>query len=111
MLRPSTCFLHRARGGSHRPRPANQSNRYRVYLPFPMAFTSNDGFHARTAPLFLGEDEAFILGSDLKVDLAKLDARYSARAGEPATALHATRLPRAEYRIFARWPRPARRRP
>lgn len=51
---------------------------YLYYLPFCMAFTSNDNLHARTAPLFLDEDQVFIRGQDLKADLARLDAYYSA---------------------------------
>jgi len=51
---------------------------YLYYLPFCMVFTSNDNLHERTVPLFLREDQRFVRGVDLKADLAKLDAHYSA---------------------------------
>jgi hypothetical protein len=58
-----------------------QSNKidiaYLYYLPFCMVFASNDNLHARTAPLFLREDQVFINGLELKVDLKKLDEYYS----------------------------------
>ncbi len=50
---------------------------YLYYLPFCMVFTSRDKLHKRAAPLFLGEDQLFIDGDELKEDLAKLDAHYS----------------------------------
>lgn len=61
-----------------RERPSNKIDlAYLYYLPFCMAFTSNDNLHKRTAPLFLDENQEFIRGQDLKADLAKLDAHYS----------------------------------
>ncbi len=61
-----------------RERPSNKIDlAYLYYLPFCMAFTSNDNLHKRTAPLFLDENQVFIRGQDLKADLAKLDAHYS----------------------------------
>ena len=58
-----------------------QSNKidiaYLYYLPFCMVFASNDNLHARTAPLFLREDQVFINGLELKRDLNKLDEYYS----------------------------------
>ena len=50
---------------------------YLHYLPFCMIFVSNDKLHARTAPLFMNEDQAFVKGDDLKEDLACLDEYYS----------------------------------
>ena len=50
---------------------------YLYYLPFCMVFVSNDGLHARTAPLFLRGDQIFIKGKDLKRDLRRLDEHYS----------------------------------
>lgn len=62
-----------------RVRPSNKVDiAYLYYLPFCMAFTSNDNLHARTAPVFLDCEQVFIRGQDLKADLAKLDAHYSA---------------------------------
>jgi hypothetical protein len=41
-----------------------------------MVFTSNDKLHANIVPFFLRENQTFILGRDLKADLAKLDKYY-----------------------------------
>jgi len=41
-------------------------------------FTSKDRFHAQVVPLFLDPFQTFVHGDDLKADLKKLDARYSA---------------------------------
>jgi hypothetical protein len=66
-----------------RERPSNKVDiAYLYYLPFCMAFTSNDNLHARTVPLFLTEDQMFIPGAALKADLAKLDGYYSALPAE-----------------------------
>ncbi|MGO9455379.1 MAG: hypothetical protein ACLQDV_30675 [Candidatus Binataceae bacterium] len=51
---------------------------YLFYLPFGMAFVSDDGLHTRTVPLFLTDEQAFIPGDELKADLAKLNEHYSA---------------------------------
>jgi hypothetical protein len=63
--------------------PERASNRvdiaYLYYLPFTMVFVSNDKLHGRTASLFLGDDQLFVTGEDLKRDLMALDAYYSAR--------------------------------
>ena len=50
---------------------------YLHYLPFCMVFVSSDNLHARCAPLFMGEDQSFVDGAAMKLDLAKLDAHYS----------------------------------
>jgi hypothetical protein len=50
---------------------------YLYYLPFCMIFVSDDGLHMRTVPLFLGSDQAFIPGDELKADLARLNEHYS----------------------------------
>lgn len=55
---------------------------YLFYLPFCMVFTSNDHLHVKTAPLFLRRDQAFVLGTDIKADLRKLDAYFSAQPAE-----------------------------
>jgi hypothetical protein len=49
---------------------------YLFYLPFCRVFTSFDRLHASIAHLFMGEDQAFVPGQQLKEDLAKLDAHY-----------------------------------
>lgn len=49
---------------------------YLYYLPFCDIFTSNDKFHIRIAPLFMGVDQTFITGSDFKADLTKLNIYY-----------------------------------
>jgi hypothetical protein len=62
-----------------RDRPSNKIDiAYLYYLPFCMAFASSDKLHAKTARLFIKEDQVFIWGPELKADLAKLDAHYSA---------------------------------
>jgi len=62
--------------------PDRLSNRidiaYLYYLPFAMAFTSNDKLHKRVVPYLLREDQLFIDGAELKSDLQALDAYYSA---------------------------------
>ena len=59
-------------------RPSNRIDvAYLYYLPFCMAFVSNDKLHKRCAPLFLASDQTFIDGDALKRDLAALDAHYS----------------------------------
>lgn len=45
---------------------------YLYYLPFVTIFTSHDRFHKTFAPLFLREDQQFILGNDLKSDLKSI---------------------------------------
>jgi hypothetical protein len=51
---------------------------YLYYLPFCHVFTSRDRFHAQIVPLFLDASQTFVNGDDLKNDLRKLDALYSA---------------------------------
>jgi hypothetical protein len=51
---------------------------YLYYLPFCMAFISDDALHMRTVPLFLNDRQTFIPGDELKADLAKLGQHYSA---------------------------------
>jgi hypothetical protein len=51
---------------------------YLYYLPFCMVFTSNDKLHADITPFFLRENQQFVSGAELKADLGKLDAYYSA---------------------------------
>jgi len=55
---------------------------YLYYLPFCHVFTSMDKLHKRVVPLFLGSDQSFIDGAEMKADLAKLDAHYSAMPEE-----------------------------
>lgn len=60
-------------------RPSNKIDiAYLYYLPFCMIFTSGDKLHARTVPLFLKEDQAFVFGRDLKQELARIDTYFSA---------------------------------
>ncbi len=51
---------------------------YLYYLPFCTVFTSNDKLHVDLVPFFLRENQTFVPGSELKADLAKLDAHYDA---------------------------------
>src|SRR5437763_1548187 len=46
---------------------------YLYYLPFCSVFTSKDNFHAQIVPLFLGPNQTFVNGLELKEDLKKLD--------------------------------------
>jgi hypothetical protein len=55
---------------------------YLFYLPFCMAFVSDDGLHMRTVPLFLNDRQMFIPGDELKADLARLNQHYSALSPE-----------------------------
>ena len=58
-------------------RPSNRIDvSYLYYLPFCMAFVSNDKLHKRCAPLFLADNQVFIDGEELKRDLAALDVHY-----------------------------------
>jgi hypothetical protein len=51
---------------------------YLYYLPFCTVFTSRDNFHKQIVPLFLDPFQTFVDGDELKEDLRKLDALYSA---------------------------------
>jgi len=55
---------------------------YLYYLPFCMVFVSNDKLHAKTAPLFMNEDQTFVKGDELKIDLGRLDEYYAALPAE-----------------------------
>jgi hypothetical protein len=51
---------------------------YLYYLPFCSVFSSTDRFHRQIVPLFLTDHQTFVEGQDLKAELQKLDAHYSA---------------------------------
>jgi len=55
---------------------------YLYYLPFRSVFTSKDNFHADIVPLFMNSRQTFVNGNDLKEELKKLDAYYSALPDE-----------------------------
>ncbi|WP_041598299.1 hypothetical protein [Granulicella tundricola] len=60
-------------------RPSNKVDiAYLYYLPFCTVFTSKDRLHKNLAPLFLHSMQNFISGDEMKADLARLNARYSA---------------------------------
>jgi hypothetical protein len=64
-------------------RPSNRVDMaYLYYVPFAMIFVSNDKLHQRVTPLFLGEKQVFVLGEDLKRDLALLNDHYSSQRSE-----------------------------
>ena len=66
-----------------RERPSNHADiAYLHYLPFCMVFTSKDKLHARTVPVFLRPDQAFVNGADLKRDLAMVDSHFMAFPAE-----------------------------
>lgn len=51
---------------------------YLYYLPFCQIFTSSDKLHRNTAPLFLHSNQEFVWGGELKEDLKRIDAHFSA---------------------------------
>ena len=51
---------------------------YLFYLPFCRLFISGDKLHRQCASLFMRSDQEFVWGLDLKVDLAALNAHFSA---------------------------------
>lgn len=51
---------------------------YLFYLPFCMVFVSSDNLHRRCAPFFLRDDQEFVWGPDLKIDLEKIDEFFDA---------------------------------
>jgi hypothetical protein len=51
---------------------------YLYYLPFCMVFVSGDKLHERTVPVFLDADQMFLPAGELKADLARVNAHYSA---------------------------------
>jgi hypothetical protein len=51
---------------------------YLFYLPFCEFFVSNDWVHKRSAPLFLREDQQFVVAQDLKTALGALNDYYMA---------------------------------
>lgn len=60
-------------------RPSNKADlAYLYYVPFCMVFTSNDKLHAKIARLFLTQHQEFVWGGDLKEEMRRLDAHYSA---------------------------------
>jgi len=76
-------YLGLLTGHISKERPSNRVDiAYLYYLPFCMVFVSNDNLHARCVPLFLGKNQEFIRGQDLKADLCRLDDLYSAFPAE-----------------------------
>jgi len=55
---------------------------YLYYLPFCSVFTSKDRFHAQIVPLFLNQRQTFVNGIELKEEMQKLNAYYSAMPDE-----------------------------
>lgn len=72
-------YLGMAAGQIAATRPSHRIDlAYLYYLPFCNVFSSFDKFHAAIVPHFLGEDQVFIPGADLKADLAALARHYAA---------------------------------
>jgi hypothetical protein len=72
---------------SSRVRPKGKADNkvdiaYLYCLPFCHVFVSRDNLHKRVIPLFLRQDETFVDAAELKADLQKLDALYSALPDE-----------------------------
>lgn len=60
-------------------RPSNLVDMaYLFYLPFARVFTSSDKLHRQVVPLFLRDGQSFAWGPDLKADLGRADAHFSA---------------------------------
>jgi hypothetical protein len=60
-------------------RPSHRADlAYLYYLPFCMVFVSHDKLHAKTARLFMRQNQAFVWGGELKEDMRRLDEHYSA---------------------------------
>ena len=58
-------------------RPSNRTDiAYLFYLPLCMAFVSSDKLHRNTAPLFMGPNQEFIWGADLKAALKTINAHF-----------------------------------
>ena len=49
---------------------------YFSYLPFSFLFVSSDKLQRQSAPAFMGKDQKFIWGPELKADLAKIVEQY-----------------------------------
>lgn len=66
-----------SRGFISADRPSNKIDiAYLHYLPFCNIFISGDRLHRSTASLFLGKDQRFVWGPDLKADLKRLNDHY-----------------------------------
>jgi hypothetical protein len=51
---------------------------YLFYLPFCTLFVSSDHLHRACAPLFMRQDQEFVWGQDLKLDLTSVNSYYAA---------------------------------
>lgn len=66
-----------SRGFISADRPSNKIDiAYLHYLPFCNVFISGDRLHRSTANIFLGKDQRFVWGPDLKEDLKRLNDHY-----------------------------------
>ncbi len=64
-------------------RPSNKVDiSYLYYLPFADFFVSGDKLHRTAVPLHIDEKQRFVWGTDLKTDLATLNAYFAARPDE-----------------------------
>ncbi len=76
-------YLGIHRGFISSERASNKADlSYLNYLPFAQIFVSNDRLHARTAPLFLRDDQVYVSGVELKDALAEIDRYYDALPDE-----------------------------
>lgn len=55
---------------------------YLYYAPFANAFVSSDRLHRAHAPMFMGADQMFIWGPELKADLASLNQHFLSLSDE-----------------------------
>lgn len=64
-------------------RPSNRVDiGYLFYLPFSMAFVSNDKLHQKCAPLFLRNNQQFFWGPELKECLREINEHYGQLSDE-----------------------------
>lgn len=70
-------YISMLRGFISKERPSNKIDlSYLYYSPFCHVFVSNDKLHARLAPLFLRQDQSFVVGSELKLGFKAIDNFY-----------------------------------
>lgn len=55
---------------------------YLCYTPFARVFVSQDKLHRSAAPLFLGAEQHFVWGPNLKADLARLNGVFAGMPDE-----------------------------
>lgn len=71
-------YIAATKGLIAKERPSNKVDlAYLYYLPFCHVFISGDKLHAKTAPLFLRQNQTFLTGSDFKKGLSIINSYYA----------------------------------